>query len=160
MGIITLGYEDLVSLSMASAMTGHTVKSMESLIKRGSWREGEVFRKSVTGQIGISIPGYEDWVRGKFPAPQPAAPKAPILDRARPTKLYRHYDAAGELLYIGISLRAAYRLRQHMVSSHWADRIARITVEQHPDRPAAEQAETLAIEREKPLFNIAKVKKP
>ena len=151
---------EFVSLSIASAMTGLEITYMERLIARGSWQEGRVYRIGADGSIEISIPGYEDWAEGKSPVGARPIAKVPAIDRSRPTKLYRHYDADGTLLYIGISLRAAYRLSQHMAVSHWADRIARITVEQHPNRPAAELAETTAINQEKPLFNIAKVKKP
>lgn len=71
------------------------------------------------------------------------------------TALYRHFDAAGNLLYVGISLNAVARLAQHRREAHWFDSIARIDVEWHPSRCAAETAERAAILAERPAHNIA-----
>ena len=68
--------------------------------------------------------------------------------------LYRHFDADGRLLYVGVSLCALMRLRQHQGSSHWAGSIASITIEKFPDRHSASAAEMRAIEWEKPAHNI------
>ena len=70
-----------------------------------------------------------------------------------PCALYRHYDASGRLLYVGISLSAVERLGRHMSGAGWAAQIARVEVEHHPTRAAAEDAEVEAIERERPAFN-------
>jgi len=42
--------------------------------------------------------------------------------------LYRHFDAQGNLLYVGISRNAAARLRGHKIAS-WYDDISSITIE-------------------------------
>lgn len=68
--------------------------------------------------------------------------------------LYRHFDAAGTLLYVGISTAALFRLHQHKKRSDWFPRIAKITLEHYPDRPAALAAEKVAIQTENPLYNI------
>lgn len=73
------------------------------------------------------------------------------------TALYRHFDAAGELLYVGISLNAVSRLAQHRIEANWFDEIARIDIEWHPTREAAESAERTAIQAEHPRHNIAHV---
>lgn len=70
------------------------------------------------------------------------------------TALYRHFDAAGSLLYVGISLCVVTRLRQHRRDAHWFTEIARIDVEWHPSREAACDAEFAAIRSEKPRHNI------
>lgn len=67
--------------------------------------------------------------------------------------LYRHFDASGKLLYVGISLHAVSRLVGHKNSSPWVWSIARMEVETYSTRKAAEQAEREAIENERPLFN-------
>lgn len=72
-----------------------------------------------------------------------------------PTELYRHWGFDGELLYVGISQSAFRRLEQHLARAEWATRIAKITVEVHPSRGAAIDAEELAILKEQPLFNKA-----
>jgi excinuclease UvrABC nuclease subunit len=74
----------------------------------------------------------------------------------RPTKLYRHFDAEGHLLYVGVSLSAVARLNQHMDVSHWSDTISEVRVETLPDRNAALAAETVAIQSENPKHNIRK----
>jgi hypothetical protein len=72
-----------------------------------------------------------------------------------PTDLYRHYNDKNELLYVGISLSALYRLLQHRKSSSWYNAIRTITIEHFKDRQAAEDAEKQAIILEKPKYNIA-----
>lgn len=70
------------------------------------------------------------------------------------TKLYRHFDATGQLLYVGISLSAIHRLQQHKRTAHWASQIANVTIEPHPTRAAALAAEREAIRQENPAHNV------
>lgn len=72
--------------------------------------------------------------------------------------LYRHFAADDTLLYVGISLSAVYRLAQHRQASSWFGEIARVSIEKYPSRAEALQAETKAIQTEKPKHNIAKRK--
>lgn len=67
--------------------------------------------------------------------------------------LYRHFDAAGVLLYIGISGVPFLRLQQHKSASAWFKQITTITIQRFPNRIEAARAERAAIESEKPLFN-------
>lgn len=69
------------------------------------------------------------------------------------TTLYRHFDAAGHLLYVGVSVDVYMRTHQHN-RSHWAAGVARIDVEEFPDRKSALSAEKKAIRTEHPLHNI------
>lgn len=69
--------------------------------------------------------------------------------------LYRHWDQAGRLLYVGVTDRPHHRARRHAKNSPWMVFQARMTVESHPSRTAAEEAETRAIADEQPLFNVA-----
>lgn len=68
--------------------------------------------------------------------------------------MYRHWDADGRLLYVGISLSAISRLAQHSASSHWSGDIARVTIENFETREAALAAERVAVQSENPLHNI------
>jgi hypothetical protein len=68
------------------------------------------------------------------------------------TALYRHYDAEGRLLYVGISLSAVQRLAQH-ADKDWSADIRRVEIEMHPDRGTAEAAEKAAIKAENPVHN-------
>ncbi len=69
------------------------------------------------------------------------------------TALYRHFDAEGRLLYVGVSKNAAARFSQH-ADKPWFDEIANMTVERFPTRAEAEAAERAAIRAESPIHNI------
>jgi hypothetical protein len=68
--------------------------------------------------------------------------------------LYRHFDAEGVLLYVGISIDVGRRTGDHAKHSAWFDRVARIDVETFDSRDAAIDAERRAIINECPLFNV------
>ena len=70
------------------------------------------------------------------------------------TTLYRHYDSAGQLLYVGIADDVRARFRVHMSATWWED-MARFTLEDFPTRASAVDAERKAIATERPLYNIA-----
>jgi hypothetical protein len=72
------------------------------------------------------------------------------------TQLYRHFDAEGRLLYVGISLSAIHRLAQHKKTAEWHKNIAKVTVETFETREAALLAETIAIQKENPIYNKQK----
>lgn len=69
------------------------------------------------------------------------------------TALYRHYDAEGKCLYIGISGFPLRRTDQHVQESPWFGSVVRIELEWHEDRPSASRAEKIAIREERPKFN-------
>lgn len=71
----------------------------------------------------------------------------------RSSRLYRHFDAAGTLLYVGVSLNAAARLSKDP-SRPWASRVAIVTAQTLPSRAEALAAEKVAIQTENPEFNI------
>lgn len=78
-----------------------------------------------------------------------------------PTDLYRHFDAEGRLLYVGISYGAIARLQQHAEGrAGWVSKIVRVEVQKFRTREAAERAEALAIQREAPLHNKRRPKPP
>lgn len=65
-------------------------------------------------------------------------------------QLYRHYDAAGALLYVGIALCSMQRLAQHKFGF---ERIHTVRIEHFADEDTARRAEALAVQEERPLFN-------
>jgi hypothetical protein len=85
----------------------------------------------------------------------PVAPGAHRPPRVERVALYRHYDADGILLYVGISSDPKLRRRSHQRRSAWTEFAVREQVEWLPDRSTAEDAERDAIKVEKPLFNGA-----
>ena len=76
------------------------------------------------------------------------------------TALYRHFDKAGALLYVGISSNALSRAGQHFSEKMWAIEVVRFTVEHFPDREAALAAEKHAIITERPKYNITHQRNP
>ena len=70
--------------------------------------------------------------------------------------LYRYFDSEGLLLYVGITGDNTKRQSAHKRSSFWFGEICSATFEHFDTRTEAEQAETNAITREKPMYNIAK----
>ncbi|HWH13303.1 MAG TPA: GIY-YIG nuclease family protein [Miltoncostaeaceae bacterium] len=69
--------------------------------------------------------------------------------------LYRLWGAGGELLYVGISKNALARLGQHAQDKSWWVHVVGVTIEHHPSREIAEEAERRAIVNEKPRHNVA-----
>jgi hypothetical protein len=67
--------------------------------------------------------------------------------------LYRHYHPNGDLLYVGVSLRALDRQQNHLGKADWRKLIHRIVIEPFETREAALEAEEIAIRLEFPKFN-------
>jgi predicted GIY-YIG superfamily endonuclease len=78
------------------------------------------------------------------------------------TYLYRHYDAEGRLLYVGISNHLFVRTAKHRNSAPWFREVRRIDVLLYNSREEALDAESAAIKDENPQHNKlrAKRKKP
>lgn len=74
--------------------------------------------------------------------------------KGTPHVLYRFWDAKGELLYIGITLRLAGRIAAHRIEKEWWSSVSRITIEHHESRPSALEAEAAAIRAERPRWNV------
>lgn len=70
------------------------------------------------------------------------------------TALYRFYDSAGALLYIGVSENLDRRWKHHATVQPWWPEVVRRSVEWYPDRDAAEEAEVAAIKTEGPRHNV------
>lgn len=89
------------------------------------------------------IVAVSDWIRVHVKA---ATPPGEVC-------LYRHFDKDGALLYVGISMTITNRTRAHCFNAPWFRDVRNISVEWHPSRLAAEEAEKLAIRTENPRFN-------
>jgi prevent-host-death family protein len=74
------------------------------------------------------------------------------LDHCR-TALYRLYDEADVLLYIGISHQPDARFEQHSKKKEWWPQVARREIQWFDDRPSAATAEAAAIRSEDPEHN-------
>lgn len=82
----------------------------------------------------------------------PAATVGPPEER---TAVYRFFDAAGDLLYVGITNDVIHRWRKHAAEKTWWAEVQKQTVEWHASRKEAERAEGIAITWEYPRYNIA-----
>ncbi len=75
--------------------------------------------------------------------------------RQVPHALYRFFDAAERLLYVGITMSPGSRWREHSLAKPWWIDVRRVSVEPHLTRESALAAELAAIKGELPLYNIA-----
>ncbi len=92
------------------------------------------------------------------PSPRPADWRWPV-EPGGPTVLYRHYDAADRLLYVGITdaRRGGQRWHEHEADKPWFHLVARSEVSHpYPTRADALYAEALAIRDENPIHNICR----
>lgn len=93
----------------------------------------------------------------------PITPKIPYLAAHAPdgerTMLYRFYDEAGDLLYVGITDDPHVRWAAHSRKrgNPWWARVRVVHTEWHPTRAEAEAAEVVAIRREQPQYNVSHV---
>lgn len=69
------------------------------------------------------------------------------------TALYRHYDAFGTLLYVGMSYSPVSRLANHINSAEWIEYAVRMEMKWFETRKEAEKAEIAAIKTENPKYN-------
>ncbi len=67
--------------------------------------------------------------------------------------LYRFWDAADSLLYVGLTCDPGSRWSAHIGDKPWWTEVAKITLEHHPDLAAVQAAEHEAIRSENPRFN-------
>ena len=141
---------EFTPVRLAAASIGVSQDYLRKKVDAGIWSEGVHYRASSTG-LGINIPEFCRWVEaGK---PNRARRLKTAIDQT--TDLYRHFDAQGVLLYVGISYGFLARLSQHRKKAPWYDQITSVTVEKCTSREDALARETLAIATEKPLYNVA-----
>jgi predicted GIY-YIG superfamily endonuclease len=85
--------------------------------------------------------------------PEAGLPAMEVGDET-PTALYRFFNAAGRLLYVGITDHLKRRFEEHAAEKPWWPEVTRKTVQWYPTRTLAAEAELAAIRAERPLCNI------
>lgn len=75
------------------------------------------------------------------------------LDQPRPCWLYRLYDDAETLLYVGISFDVQTRLGQHRGDKRWWPQVAEVHSVRYASQDEAMDAEVLAIAEGRPAHN-------
>lgn len=74
--------------------------------------------------------------------------------------LYRFYDEAGHLIYIGITNDPGRRFTQHGSTKVWWRAVRGISLEWHLTRTEALAAEKRAIKVERPMMNVVRASLP
>jgi predicted GIY-YIG superfamily endonuclease len=67
--------------------------------------------------------------------------------------LYRFFNAAGDLLYVGITNSPPRRFQQHKADKEWWSEVASITLAEYQSRAALMAAEREAVRNECPRYN-------
>lgn len=70
------------------------------------------------------------------------------------TAVYKAFDAAGALLYVGIAKNWGYRWSQHSERSYFFAAVTRLEIEWCETRPAALAREAALIRAERPPYNV------
>lgn len=79
---------------------------------------------------------------------------------SQPHALYRFYDDAGHLLYVGITLDPGSRFARHRELKPWWLDVRGVSIEWYDSRAEVLAAETRAIAVERPLHNISRPSLP
>jgi GIY-YIG catalytic domain. len=74
--------------------------------------------------------------------------------RSDASAVYRIYNAADELIYIGMSYEPAVRARVQRREKAWGHEIDRYEVDWHPNRATSQRAEEELIKEFRPRYNV------
>lgn len=81
----------------------------------------------------------------------------PVAERlSRPHYVYRCYDRAGRLLYLGCTYNPRKRLAEHRSTSSWFAEVARTELVEYPDGASGFAAEAEAHASEDALHSLNK----
>lgn len=78
-----------------------------------------------------------------------------IAGATAPATVYRAYDDAGTLLYVGCAVNVEKRMAQHRRTAAWYADMARTETVEYPSRGLALAAEAEAIRAEHPAYNVS-----
>lgn len=107
-------------------------------------RDNGVANTNPSRVLGRPQPGFYDHYRLR------------ISDRvsdSTPTSVYRYYDRAGLLLYVGITSRGTRRQAEHNADKEWWPFVTSQDVEHYPARAEAAAREKALIREFRPPFN-------
>ena len=108
------------------------------------------------GRSGGRRPGAGRKPHPDGPRKRDATVRGPYVRHDGPSAVYRLYDAAGGLLYVGITMRGFARMTEHHKAADWFPLVERATFEHYPSRFAAAVRETEVIATENPTHNIVR----
>ena len=78
----------------------------------------------------------------------------PLDDPKVPTSVYLFYDADDRLLYVGISLSIAARMKSHQEDKPWWQDVVRAEFEHYDDEDAARERESHLVYERNPVHNV------
>lgn len=81
------------------------------------------------------------------------APNEDIPPRERDHWVYFCHNAAGDLLYVGLTSEGLQRHRAHAKNADWWSQVDTIRIEHYDSRESAALAEAAAIKKHEPPFN-------
>lgn len=87
---------------------------------------------------------------GAGPAVWPGRPSG----RPKPVAVYRFFDAAGQLIYVGQTADPKERFRRHSAESDWWSEVAHRLVDWWPDKAAAVAEEARLVAEQSPRYNV------
>jgi integrase len=71
---------DHVRIKRFCELSGYTDDAVRSKISSGVWIEGQEWRRTPTGEIVISLQGYDAWAEGRECVPSAGRPSRSISD--------------------------------------------------------------------------------
>lgn len=119
-------------------------------------------RLSLLARCGAVYVPHRQGVRSGLPACEKCEEiGGPIPRKSRkavaedePHYVYRHYNAAGELLYVGCTVDPRARATSHGQGSWWIGQSASFRLTIYPNRLHALRVERHTIRTERPLWNV------
>jgi len=155
---------DVLKVPEAARALGCTEACARAIVKGQVWDESDV-----AAHLGIEVSQVKELAeRPDFPFSRQFGKRSrrwlsdnfegfalESLPQRNPGQcaLYFHYEKR-TLLYVGISLSAIARLREHIRGSHWSDEITTVRIKKYATVEKARAAEVRAIKSMRPLHNI------
>ncbi|WP_293954955.1 GIY-YIG nuclease family protein [uncultured Corynebacterium sp.] len=142
-------------LKEAIAAEKHQVQRLKELVAQiveecpSTWRYGDGDGGTVMSYLYSAAD-----LNGLRTCPNPHNPATGEGTGVEEYTVYRFYDAAGDLLYVGVSSNAIRRWEQHQRTKPWFGEVAVITRSLFEDKETAYEAEIRAIIHETPKYNI------
>lgn len=130
-----------LSLTTLAKSIGLNRSMLYRRINSGGWLASEI--AAIAASFGVTCQSLHD---GQV-APVTAAPR-------RDHWVYRHYNDAGELLYVGCTMHLKQRRTQHALAAHWYPASTRCVLTGPLNRTAAYELEARLIRDLGPRFNV------
>lgn len=140
-------------------------RDLVHLVKAGDPEGARKYGLTLIAECGLVWVPRKRRLKDYPPCPECEAIGGPIAAAKRPESemsaterrthfVYRCYDAAGTLLYVGCSVDLATRRLAHSAQSWWYPQVASYRLIVFPNRRHALRIEAQTIHAERPLWNV------